>query len=148
MRFRSIFHQFCLVAFKEPLEISAYIDAALKGEKNGVDVLGIIDFPDDLLHYMYETFFWLPVLSPVGARTGIDIAGCCLIKQNAKAQLSSLLDGWLTVFSQAPEEFTLLVGNQSITFEKAYVVDLLSKLIAFAARIDDEQNTCILYTGL
>lgn len=117
----------------------------------------------DLIGYIYDSLLWVPSLYLSGAKYkksfGLFLNGDTIINSEGAAIFRGVIQAWVDLFSQAPEEFeltgTLLLDAEKrskgefrkIKVERNAVVENLSTLVRYANKTIDGEYY-ILHLGI
>lgn len=123
----------------------------------------VVHLHDDMFGYMQDSLKWIKTYNPDKNKSelGFNYFGYSIIEKKGAAIFLKIMEAWLLLFSQAPDEIKLTGSylwaddeepKQSgyydkLSFSKKELLDTLSKLIEFAKQVEAEDYK-ILYCGI
>ncbi|WP_150131503.1 hypothetical protein [Paenibacillus sp. BIHB 4019] len=123
----------------------------------------VVHVHDDMFGYMQDSLKWVETYNPVNneSELGFNYYGYSIIGKSGAATFLKVMEAWLLLFSQAPDEIKLTGWytwtddenpKQSgyydkLSFSKIEVLNTLRKLIEFAIQVEAGDYKLI-YNGI
>ena len=122
-----------------------------------------IDFRDDFMRYINDTFAWIPSIHLCGMQykhsSGLYLDGCTIINEEGALLFHNAITAWIQLFSTAPEAFQLTgpvlvdADNQctgdfyKLSVDRDRLLDNLTVLSETAQKVSHGQHY-LLHIGL
>lgn len=127
-------------------------------ESNSIfhDMRESVMIEDDLIQYLMDTFSWIDTEWNYQGenRKGLNYYGTTIIRGDSIAILKKIVEGWITLFTNAPQEIVLTgcfdLDNDSyelLTFKKKDIINQLESLV-FLCESALERGEEIIHTGI
>lgn len=157
----SLVHEFVLVKRPQILTCDLPVLWGLKEQayNNGL----LVHLHDDLLIYMMDSIKWFRSTNPFKDESinGLFYHGISMIDSEAAAVLNNILQGWIILFSAAPDIISL-TGNyftiegepevpgqyETITFSRKDVLLQLNKLSGLSQQAMKDTDDLIIHYGI